>query len=82
MSEDFIYESTSGSSIYYVQQDKKDNRWTVIRQRVAEGRRGKRNPVRGRCHNPSWARWFDTKLEAQYYLDDYADAHGYILISN
>lgn len=78
MSEDFVYESTSGSSIYYVKQDEKDNRWTVIRQRVTGGRRG--NPTKGRCHNPSWAKWFDSKLEAQHYLDDYADAHEYRLI--
>ena len=33
MNEDFVYESVSGSSIYYVQQDKKDDRWTVVRRR-------------------------------------------------
>lgn len=81
MNGDFVYESISGSSIYYVQQDKKDDRWTVVRQKVMERRGGTYNLIKGRCHNPRWAKWFDSKLEAQHYLDDYADAHGYRLIS-
>ena len=81
MNEDFVYESTSGSSIYYVQQDKKDDRWTVVRKRVTGMRGSAYNLVKGRCHSPSWAKWFDSKLEAQHYLDDYADAHEYRIIS-
>lgn len=81
MAAEYRYVNSTGSSIYFVHQGK-NNRWSVLRRRIAEHRDGEIRNVNGRCHTPPWAKWFDTKQEAQEYLDDYADGHNYRIIVN
>lgn len=74
----FNYESIAGLTLFFVMNV--GERWTVGRRRIKRSIKGEIMDSRGKIHNPSWTKWFDTPKEAQEFLDDEADRRGYRLV--